>query len=126
MTASRPNDEAIFHAARDIPDPDRRRWWWAFARAWLWREVERATAPASWAADRPAGRPKRCVRFRCPAARYLVEQHAEGALACQGVAPVTEPTPPEVTRPGGSSKKFARSTGGFRTEGPWSREAGGP
>ena len=25
MTASRPNDEAIFHAARAIPDPDRRR-----------------------------------------------------------------------------------------------------
>src|SRR5215470_11374382 len=25
MTASRPNNEAIFHAARDIPDPDRRR-----------------------------------------------------------------------------------------------------
>ena len=25
MTASRPDDEAIFHAARDIPDPDRRR-----------------------------------------------------------------------------------------------------
>ena len=25
MTASRPDNEAIFHAARDIPDPDRRR-----------------------------------------------------------------------------------------------------
>jgi hypothetical protein len=25
MTASRPNDEAIFHAARAIPDPHRRR-----------------------------------------------------------------------------------------------------
>src|SRR5262245_62341371 len=25
MTASRPNNEAIFHAARDVPDPDRRR-----------------------------------------------------------------------------------------------------
>src|SRR6516162_5892862 len=25
MTASRPNNEAIFHAARDIPDPNRRR-----------------------------------------------------------------------------------------------------
>ena len=25
MTASRLNNEAIFHAARDIPDPDRRR-----------------------------------------------------------------------------------------------------
>ena len=25
MTASRPNNEAIFHAARDTPDPDRRR-----------------------------------------------------------------------------------------------------
>src|SRR6516225_10020864 len=25
MTASRPENEAIFHAARDIPDPDRRR-----------------------------------------------------------------------------------------------------
>src|SRR6516225_4045371 len=25
MTASQPNNEAIFHAARDLPDPDRRR-----------------------------------------------------------------------------------------------------
>ena len=25
MTASRPDNEAIFHTARDIPDPDRRR-----------------------------------------------------------------------------------------------------
>ena len=25
MNASRPDHEAIFHAARDIPDPDRRR-----------------------------------------------------------------------------------------------------
>src|SRR5829696_2993002 len=25
MTASRPDNETIFHAARDIPDPDRRR-----------------------------------------------------------------------------------------------------
>ncbi len=25
MTASWPDNEAIFHAARDIPDPDRRR-----------------------------------------------------------------------------------------------------
>ena len=25
MTVSRPSDEAIFHTARDIPDPDRRR-----------------------------------------------------------------------------------------------------
>src|SRR5262249_57171455 len=25
MTASRPDNEAIFHAARDMPDPDRRR-----------------------------------------------------------------------------------------------------
>ena len=25
MTAARPDNEAIFHAARDIPDPDRRR-----------------------------------------------------------------------------------------------------
>jgi hypothetical protein len=25
MTASGPDNEAIFHAARDIPDPDRRR-----------------------------------------------------------------------------------------------------
>ena len=25
MTAARPDNEAIFHAARDIPEPDRRR-----------------------------------------------------------------------------------------------------
>jgi hypothetical protein len=25
MTASRPDNQAIFHTARDIPDPDRRR-----------------------------------------------------------------------------------------------------
>src|SRR5262245_55386732 len=30
MTASRPDNEAIFHAARDIPDPERRR---AYVRA---------------------------------------------------------------------------------------------
>src|SRR4051812_47309346 len=29
MTASRPDNEVIFHAARDIPDPDRR---WAYVR----------------------------------------------------------------------------------------------
>jgi hypothetical protein len=56
LTASWPNDATIFHAARAVPEPARRRR--AFARAWLRREGERATDPASWAADRPAVFPK--------------------------------------------------------------------
>jgi serine/threonine-protein kinase len=61
MTASRRDNETIFHAARDIPDPDRRR---AYVREKCGREETRiahieallaaADAPDSLL-DRPAG-----------------------------------------------------------------------
>jgi hypothetical protein len=68
MTASTLDIEAIFHAARDIPDPDRRR------RQALGR------------GDRPAAGPVRIFfgRTRAPASHCLRERHAGRLPAVPG------------------------------------------
>src|SRR6516225_4639710 len=105
MTASRPNDEAIFHAARDIPDPDRRR---AYVReacggdeariAHIEALLAAADAPDSLL-DRPAGGDALATIDQPTAAGTgtvigpykLIEPIGEGGMGTVWMAQQTEP-----------------------------------
>src|SRR5437867_4688558 len=103
MTARRPDNEAIFHAARDIPDPDRR-------RAYVWEacgadEARVAHVAALLAAaeapdsllDRPAGSDPAATNQAAESAGTvigpykLIEQVGEGGMGTVWMAQQTQP-----------------------------------
>jgi eukaryotic-like serine/threonine-protein kinase len=105
MTASRPDNEAIFHAARDIPDPDRRR---QYVREACGRdEVRIALVEALLAAadgpdsllDRPAadtlaatiGQPTAESAGTVIGPYKLLEQIGDGGMGSVWMAQQTEP-----------------------------------
>src|SRR4051812_30642200 len=105
MTASRPDNEVIFHAARDIPDPDRR---WAYVRGVCGGDEDRvahveallaaADAPDSLL-DRPAGsdpvatidRPTTASPGSVIGPYKLIEPIGEGGMGAVWMAQQTEP-----------------------------------
>src|SRR4051794_41898749 len=110
MTASRPDNEVIFHAARDIPDPDRRR---AYVRGVCGGDEDRvahieallaaADAPDSLL-DRPAGgdpvatidRPTAESPGTLIGPYKLIEPIGGGGMGTGWVAPETPPGQPPV------------------------------
>jgi WD40 repeat protein/serine/threonine protein kinase len=123
MTASQPNNEAIFHAARDFPDPDRRREYVRKACggdeariAHVEALLEAADAPDSLL-DRPAGNPA-VVTINLPTAEgpgtvigpyKLLEQIGEGGFGIVFMAeqqqPVRRKIALKVIKPGMDTKQ---------------------
>src|SRR5262245_59755155 len=123
MTASRPDNEVIFHAARDIPDPDRRR---EYVRetcggtgvrvAHLEALLAAADAPDSLL-DRPAGSDSVATidhRIAVSAGTVigpykLIEQIGEGGMGTVWMAQQTEPVKRlvalKVIKPGMDSRQ---------------------